>query len=120
MAAADVVVHSAVTPEPFGRVVIEALAASRPVIATAAGGVLDILEPEATGLLVPPDDTGALAHALVRLAGDPVLRTRLGAAGRRCVAEAFNQAEHVARVTALYRQCLCPGRPTAQAAARDG
>jgi glycosyltransferase involved in cell wall biosynthesis len=116
MAAADVVVHSAVTPEPFGRVIIEALAAGRPVIATAAGGVLDILEHEVTGLLVPPGDAPALARAIERLARDPGLRERLGTAGRRHVIAAFNRPQHVDRVTALYAQCLQhgaqPGRAT--------
>jgi glycosyltransferase involved in cell wall biosynthesis len=116
MAAADVVVHSAVTPEPFGRVIIEALAAGRPVIATAAGGVLDILEHEVTGLLVPPGDAPALARALERLAQEPALRERLGTAGRRHVIAAFNRPQHVDRVTALYEQCVQRDAQPVQAA----
>jgi glycosyltransferase involved in cell wall biosynthesis len=106
MAAADVVVHSAVTPEPFGRVVIEAMAAGRPVIASAAGGVLDVVEPEVVGLLVPPGDADALAAALGRLAANPTFAAQLAEAGQRHVAAHFSAAHHVAQVTALYRSCL--------------
>jgi glycosyltransferase involved in cell wall biosynthesis len=106
MAMADVVVHSAATPEPFGRVIIEALAAARPVIATEAGGVTDILEHEITGMLVPPGDAHALALNIERLAEDPALRERLAGSGRRHATAAYAGSQHVSRVTALYQQCL--------------
>jgi glycosyltransferase involved in cell wall biosynthesis len=110
MAMADVVVHSAATPEPFGRVIIEALAAGRPVIGTGAGGVTDILEHEATGLLVPPADAQALARAIERLAEEPALRERLAESGRRHVTAVYSGSQHVSRVTAIYQQCFKPRR----------
>ncbi len=67
MRAADVVVHAAVEAEPFGRVVVEGMLARRPVIATSAGGVREILEHERTGLLVKPGDPEALAAAVRRI-----------------------------------------------------
>ena len=83
-----VVVHASTTPEPFGQVVVEAMAARRAVVATDAGGVRETVLNGRTGLLVPTDDPAALAAAVARLLRDPVLRHRLAAAGReRAVAE---------------------------------
>lgn len=62
--AADVVVHSAVEAEPFGRVVVEGMLARRPVIASNAGGVPEIVQQGETGWLTPPGDPGALAEAI--------------------------------------------------------
>jgi glycosyltransferase involved in cell wall biosynthesis len=75
MRAADVVAHTSVLPEPFGRVVVEGMLAGRPVVATRAGGVPEIVTDAVTGLLVPPGDATALAAAIRRLRDDP------GAAG---------------------------------------
>ncbi|MGD9703403.1 MAG: glycosyltransferase [Acidimicrobiia bacterium] len=82
LASMEIVVHASVIPEPFGQVVVEAMAAQKGVIASAAGGPAEIVHHEIDGLLVPPGDVTALADALRRLAGDPALRTRLAAAGR--------------------------------------
>jgi glycosyltransferase involved in cell wall biosynthesis len=78
----DILVHASVVPEPFGRVVVEGMAAGLPVVATGHGGPAEIIENEVNGLLVPPNDTAALAHALRRLAARPELRRTLGAAAR--------------------------------------
>lgn len=64
-------------------VLTEAMAAGRPVLATSIYGIPEIVAAEETGLLVPPGDEAALEQALERLIGDPGLRDRLGAAGRR-------------------------------------
>jgi glycosyltransferase involved in cell wall biosynthesis len=68
--------------EGYGVVAAEAMAHGRPVVASAVGGLLDLVSDEATGLLVPPGDVGALRAALERLLADPALRRRLGVAGR--------------------------------------
>jgi glycosyltransferase involved in cell wall biosynthesis len=68
--------------EGFGVVCAEAMAHGRPVVASAVGGLLDLVEDEVTGLLVPPGDVAALRAALERLLGDRELRRRLGAAAR--------------------------------------
>ena len=60
----------------------EAMAHGRPVVASAVGGLLDLVEDGVTGLLVPPGDVAALRSALERLLADPELRARLGAAAR--------------------------------------
>jgi glycosyltransferase involved in cell wall biosynthesis len=83
LGAADMVVHAAVEAEPFGRVVVEGMLARRPVIATSAGGVREILEHERTGLLVTPGDPEALAAAVSRLESMPsVERDRMVARAR--------------------------------------
>jgi glycosyltransferase involved in cell wall biosynthesis len=68
--------------EGYGMVAREAMAHARPVVASAVGGLLDAVEDEVTGLLVPPGDVEALRHALLRLLADGELRRRLGARAR--------------------------------------
>jgi glycosyltransferase involved in cell wall biosynthesis len=85
---------------------IEAMAAERPVVATRVGGVPDLVEDGVTGCLVPPDDAGALAEALVALLRDPECRRVLGKAARERVIHAFAADRLVADVDALYRELL--------------
>jgi glycosyltransferase involved in cell wall biosynthesis len=73
--------------EGFGLAAAEAMAHGRPVVASAVGGLLDLVDDGETGLLVPPRDPAALRAALERLLADPALRRRLGAAARARVAE---------------------------------
>lgn len=81
-AAMDIVVHCSVEPEPFGRVVIEAMAAARPLVAYGWGGPREIVVPGETGLLVTPRDHEALAQATLELLRDPERCRAMGAAGR--------------------------------------
>lgn len=83
MAACDVVVHASTRPEPFGQVVVEAMALGRAVIAADAGGPAEIVTDGVDGLLVPPRDIDALGSAMVRLATDREARGRLAENGRR-------------------------------------
>jgi glycosyltransferase involved in cell wall biosynthesis len=83
LAQLDVLVHASITPEPFGQVVIEGMAAGLPVVAAAAGGPAEVVRHENDGLLVPPGDVAGLAAAFERLAADPMLRASLAAAGLR-------------------------------------
>jgi glycosyltransferase involved in cell wall biosynthesis len=64
LAAADIVVHSAIAPEPFGRVLVEGMLARRPVIASDAGGAREVISHRSTGWLVPPGDPATLAATL--------------------------------------------------------
>lgn len=82
MAAADIVVHASREPEPFGRVIVEAMLAGKPVVASAAGGPLEIVNDGVTGVLVPPGDVPALASAMQELALSSALRETMGTAGR--------------------------------------
>uniref|UniRef100_E1T624 Glycosyl transferase group 1 n=1 Tax=Burkholderia sp. (strain CCGE1003) TaxID=640512 RepID=E1T624_BURSG len=77
MKAMDVIVHTSTEPEPFGRVIVEGMAAGRPVIAAAAGGVPEIVRHGRNGWLVEPGDAAALADAIGVLRRDPALAQRL-------------------------------------------
>jgi glycosyltransferase involved in cell wall biosynthesis len=72
MAACNFVVHTSTEPEPFGRVIVEGQLARRPVVATAAGGAIELIQDGVTGRLVPPSDAAALARIIRELLADPV------------------------------------------------
>ena len=76
--------------EGFGVACLEAMAHGRPVVASAVGGLLDLVVDGESGIHVPPGDVGALRAALERLLADPELRRRMGEAGRRRAAERFS------------------------------
>lgn len=93
--------------------VMEAMAWRRPVVATAVGGLPDLVDDGRTGYLVPSDDDAALAAAFARLADDPALRDRLGAAGRRKLEAEFTLSHMVRQHEDLYRSLAArpvPGR----------
>lgn len=87
-------------------VVIEALAAGCPVVATSVGGVPDVVREGVDGFLVPMGDTEALAERLTRLAEDPELRATMGAAGRESVPPRYSVKRLVGDIDELYRSLL--------------
>lgn len=101
LAASDVVVHPARHPEGFGRVIVEAQLAGRPIVATALGGVRETIRDGVSGLLVPPGDAVALQAALRRVLSDPALQRRLIAGGDASAIN-FGAAPHVDAVEAIY------------------
>ena len=105
-AAMDIFVLPSVQAEPFGLVVLEAMAMGCPVVATAVGGPLSIVVQGETGLLVPPGDAVALADNLERLLRDAVLRERMAAAGRERLETKFSFENTVNELAALYRSVL--------------
>jgi len=111
--AMDVVIHASVVAEPFGRVLIEAMAIGRPVIAPREGGPLLIVVDGETGLLVPPRDAGALADALLALLADPARRAAMGRAGRARVDAVFDIRHHVRAMEALFDEVLARRQGTA-------
>jgi glycosyltransferase involved in cell wall biosynthesis len=84
-------------------VVIEAMLAGLPVVATRVGGIPELVEDGVTGLLVPPQDPRALHRALAQLLSDPELCERLGNSGQRRALERFTVERMIAQVRALYR-----------------
>jgi glycosyltransferase involved in cell wall biosynthesis len=88
---------------------LEAMAHARPVVATPVMGAADLVRHETNGLLVPPDDVGALAGALRRIAGDPVLAARLGCAAR-ATAAAFAWERVVPQLEAALERWGAPAR----------
>jgi glycosyltransferase involved in cell wall biosynthesis len=91
--------------EPCGTVALEAMAAGRPVIVSNIGGLPDLIVPEQSGLLVPPDDAGALAQAMARLLADRDWMDRMGEAGRLHVRRFMADAV-VPQIEAVYRELL--------------
>lgn len=92
--------------EGFSNALLEAMAANLPVVATAVGGNVDAVRDNDTGLLVRGKDPKALAGAILRLAKDPVLRRRLGDAGRSRVERRFSLNACVERYEKLYRAMI--------------
>jgi glycosyltransferase involved in cell wall biosynthesis len=101
----DVLVHCSVTPEPFGQVVLEGLAAGVAVVAARAGGPAELITDGVHGLLTKPGDPHELAGALRRLHGDAHLRARLAAAGRERSHD-FTPERTAARVFGIYREVV--------------
>jgi glycosyltransferase involved in cell wall biosynthesis len=101
----DLLVHPA-EREGLGVAVLEAMSAGVPVVATAVGGLPDVIEDGTGGVLVEPGDARALAAAVDALVADPGLRARLGAAARTRVKQAFSVAQMSAGNLAVYREVL--------------
>jgi glycosyltransferase involved in cell wall biosynthesis len=103
--AADLMVLPSLN-EGMGRVLVEAMALGKPIVASHVGGVPHVVVDGETGLLVPPSDPPALARAIVALLGDPERSRAMGEAGRRRAMEEFSLAVMEERILALYRDCL--------------
>jgi glycosyltransferase involved in cell wall biosynthesis len=99
---ASIVVVPSLWPEPFGLVGIEALAAGRPVIASATGGIEDWLDDGVSGICVKPGSVEQLARALNELLADPARQQAMGLAGKRAVGERFSPEGHVAAMLDAY------------------
>jgi L-malate glycosyltransferase len=99
----DVFVMSSVT-EGLGTSILDAMACGRPVVATRAGGIPEVVKDGDTGILVPPRDHEAMAAALVRLLKDPALRTRMGAAGLSLAHARFSAERMVQETVRVYER----------------
>jgi glycosyltransferase involved in cell wall biosynthesis len=94
--------------EGLGLVAVEAQLSETPVVAFASGGVVDIIADQETGILVPPNDVGALADAMDRLVGDTTLQRAMGKAGRMTALAAFDPNSVARRYAGIYRGALAP------------
>lgn len=97
--------------EALGLSVIEAFAAELPVIATSVGGVPEIVVPDQTGWLVPPENPVALADAIVRLTQTPEAARQLARAGRSFYTEHLTDTRMVQQTLAVYQRCLAATHP---------
>ncbi len=104
-ATADIFCSPATGGESFGIVLLEAMSAGKPVVASDIEGFRGIMTDGEQGLLVPKKDTGALANALGRLARDPELRSKLGGQGSRS-AEGYRWEVVAGRVEEYYNRCI--------------
>jgi D-inositol-3-phosphate glycosyltransferase len=92
--------------EGYGVVCAEAMAHGKPVVASAVGGLLDLVRHGETGLLVPPGDEAALREALRWLLGDPELRRRMGAAARERAREHLSWERATAETLRAYEDAV--------------
>jgi hypothetical protein len=102
----DVLVHASTTGEPCGQAVLEGMAAGKPVVATAGGGIPEIVLDGVTGLLVPMGSARAMAEAVCRLLEDPEAARRMGASGRQRVGEHFTIQNTSRMVQRMYDELL--------------
>lgn len=117
----DLYVHPAIfddrgDTEGLGVVLIEALKNARPVVASAVGGIVDVIQHEETGLLVPEKNERALADAILRMLNDPALAARLGEAGRKHAEWVFDWDRITDETEALFQSAFAMRRADAPAA----
>jgi glycosyltransferase involved in cell wall biosynthesis len=103
MCAVDAVVHTSITPEPFGRVIVEGMLARRPVVAARAGGVLEIVDDLENGMLCTPGDAHALADTLAELRSNGELREKLVRNGYKTALERFGTQSYVDGVARILK-----------------
>jgi glycosyltransferase involved in cell wall biosynthesis len=106
VAMVDVVVHASVRPEPFGRVILEAMACGKPVIGARAGAIPEIIEEGVTGLTFPPGDHERLADAIIAVIRDPEAARSMGARGFARLKERFGIARNVESTQRVYQRLL--------------
>jgi glycosyltransferase involved in cell wall biosynthesis len=106
LSALDVLVHCSVEPEPFGRVMIEGMAASLPVVAYEAGGASEIVRPGETGLLVQPGETRALAEGVMALLAAPDRARELGQAGRQRAERVYDVGPLTRRIESILEAAV--------------
>ena len=111
MALVDVVVHTSIQPEPFGRVLVEGMLAGKPVVASRDGGAAEIVEDMVTGRLVGPGDARELADTLRELLASAAGRDRMGLAGRERAVRLFGLRESLDQTAKALEEVV---RPRAQ------
>jgi glycosyltransferase involved in cell wall biosynthesis len=104
MNAWDAVVHASIRPEPFGRVILEGMLLGKPVIATAGGGVPELIEDGQTGFIVPPGDPAALADRLHHIVTAPDAAGAIGARAQAWARQHFSLARQVAEMSEIYEE----------------
>ena len=100
----DVVVHTSIQPEPFGRVIIEGMAMRKSVIASKLGAPLEIVVDGKTGILVEPNNPDKLAEAIIDLLQHKEKRDSLGKAAHKVVAEKYTIKRHTELMELLYNR----------------
>lgn len=106
MSELDLLVSATITPEAFGRVIIEAQAAGVPVVATKVGGVVDIIEDGVTGLLCLPENPKDMADKILKMYRDRELRIAMAEESRKRVELNYNADVMMERTLAVYRESL--------------
>ncbi len=100
----DIVVHASTKPEPFGLVIVEAMACGKAVIVSNCGGASELVHDRVNALTHEPGDAEALAARIRELAGSPQLRSQLGEAARRTAEERFSRTRFAGEFARIYRR----------------
>jgi glycosyltransferase involved in cell wall biosynthesis len=104
--ALDVVVHASTEPEPFGRVIVEAMACAKPVISSGVGGAAEILSLGDLAERFENGDPGSLAEAMLKLLRSPSRQAELSAHGLQLVRERFGRDRLARELPSVYRDIL--------------
>jgi len=102
----NLLVLPTVTPEAFGRVIVEAQASGVPVVATKVGGVVDIIEDGVNGLLVMPEDVNSLKIAILKIAKDPAFAKDIAKKGRKAAVDKYSLEKMASATVGLYREAM--------------
>ncbi len=106
MSAMNVIVHSSISPEPFARVILEAMAIGKPVVAMNEGGVPEVIEDGVNGISIPPKDASLMARKIIGLLSDRDKAKKMGQTARKCIEEHFSIEAIVKRIQKEYLQIL--------------
>lgn len=109
MRALDIVIHASTRPEPFGRVIVEAMASGRALVASRAGGVLEIISDGVDALSHAPGDARSLAESIKQLATDTEMRSRLARAGLITARQRFGRERIATDLIPIYRSFISSG-----------
>lgn len=102
----DIVVHASIQPEPFGRTIVEAMACSKPVLVSRAGGAVELFTDDRDAIGFPPGDSDALAASLRCLVNEPERMRRIGERARQTAVERFSRPRLGREIAAFYRRLL--------------
>jgi glycosyltransferase involved in cell wall biosynthesis len=111
IAGCDLICHCSLEPEPFGMVVLEAMALGKPVIASRAGGPEEMIEHGRTGILLDPGDPGRLATEIAGLADDPVRSGTLAGEAQAVARRDYGSLGAAEALSSLYRDVAAKGSP---------
>jgi glycosyltransferase involved in cell wall biosynthesis len=103
MRSLDIVVHASTEPEPFGLVIAEAMACGKAVVASRAGGAIELIDACAESVSHSPGDARGLADRIQELAADATLRARVGATGRATAERCFTRTRMATELTPIYQ-----------------
>ena len=106
MAACDLVSHTSTSPEPFGRVIVEAMLCGQPIVAAKAGGAIELIDHEINGFLTKPENTQELAMVIKKCLSDPKEVAKIAKTARQSAAERFDVTKINQQITQLIESVL--------------
>lgn len=106
MSACDLVAHTSVAPEPFGRVIVEAMLCGRPVVAAKAGGAVELVEHGCTGWLVPPEEPQLLAEVIISCKNQPETTATIARQARNTASQRFHLNTINQQIEQLLRRSI--------------